>query len=179
MKQIKTIMEQNPDRFDERVNKALTDGWYIVRRLANHGGFIAEMEKVVITEKERSCDNCMFRPIGFDWKVTTACIGALAAKEIFVSQLGILYAEGETDEESVPLRRHLIRNYTPLQGFCIMLFCLLSIPCLATLAITRRELNSWKMTICEGAGLFCLAYVTAFIVYQAGLLLKIGTNFLV
>lgn len=60
MKQIKTIMEQNPDRFDERVNKALTDGWYIVRRLANHGGFIAEMEKVVITEKERSCDNCKY-----------------------------------------------------------------------------------------------------------------------
>ena len=120
----------------------------------------------------------VFRPVGFDWKVTTACIAALAAKEIFVTQLGILYAEGETDENSVPLRRHLIRNYTPLQGFCIMLFCLLSIPCLATLAITRRELNSWKMTMCEGAGLFCLAYVTTFIVYQAGLLLKIGTNFL-
>ena len=120
----------------------------------------------------------VFRPIGFDWKVTTACIAALAAKEIFVTQLGILYAEGETDENSVPLRRHLIKNYTPLQGFCIMLFCLLSIPCLATLAITRRELNSWKMTICEGAGLFCLAYVTTFIVYQAGLFLKIGTNFL-
>jgi len=120
----------------------------------------------------------VFRPIGFDWKVTTACIAALAAKEIFVTQLGILYAEGETDENSVPLRRHLVQNYTPLQGFCIMLFCLLSIPCLATLAITRRELNSWKMTICEGAGLFCLAYVTTFIVYQAGLFLKIGTSFL-
>ena len=120
----------------------------------------------------------VFRPIGFDWKVTTASIGALAAKEISVSQLGILYAEGETDEESVPLRRHLRQNYTPLQGFCIMLFCLLSIPCLATLAVTRRELNSWKMTVCEGAGLFCLAYMTTFIVYNAGVFLKIGINLL-
>lgn len=84
----------------------------------------------------------LFRPIGFDWRLTTASIGALAAKEVFVSQLGILYAEGEADEESVPLREQLASVYTPLQGFCIMLFCLLSIPCLATLAIIRRELNS-------------------------------------
>lgn len=117
-----------------------------------------------------------FRPIGFDWKLTTASIGALAAKEVFVSQLGILYAEGEADEESVPLREQLIRNYTPLQGFCIMLFCLLSIPCLATLAIMRRELNSWKLTVAEACGLFVLAYIMTLIVYQAGTLLRIGTG---
>lgn len=60
MKQIKTIREQNPDKFDERVNKALAEGWYIVRRLANHEGFIAELETVVITEKERGCENCKY-----------------------------------------------------------------------------------------------------------------------
>ena len=119
-----------------------------------------------------------FRPIGFDWKLTTASIGALAAKEIFVSQLGILYAEGEADEESVPLREQLRRNYTPLQAFCIMLFCLLSIPCFATLAVIRRELNSWKLMFAETAGLFLLAYVMTLIVYQAGSLLKIGTSLL-
>ena len=118
----------------------------------------------------------MFRPIGFDWKLTTASIGALAAKEVFVAQLGILYAEGEADEESDPLREKLIRNYTPLQGFCIMLFCLLSIPCLATLAIIRRELNSWKMVFAEAGGLFALAYIMTFIVYQLGTLLNIGTG---
>lgn len=95
---------------------------------------------------------------------------------MFVSQLGILYAEGEADEESVPLREQLIRNYTPLQGFCIMLFCLLSIPCLATLAIMRRELNSWKLTVAEACGLFILAYIMTLIVYQAGTLLRIGTG---
>ena len=118
----------------------------------------------------------IFRPIGFDWRLTTAGIGALAAKEIFVSQLGILYAEGEADEESVPLREQLVKHYTPLQGFCIMLFCLLSIPCLATLAIIRRELNSWRMVFVEAGGLFALAYVTTFIVYQLGSLLNIGTK---
>lgn len=120
----------------------------------------------------------LFRPIGFDWKLSTASIGALAAKEVFVSQLGILYAEGEADEESVPLREQLASVYTPLQGFCIMLFCLLSIPCLATLAIIRRELNSWKMMFVEAGGLFCLAYVMTFIAYHIGTILNIGTKML-
>ena len=124
-----------------------------------------------------------FKPIGFDWRVTTAAISALAAKEIFVSQLGILYAEdaestGDEEDEQEPLRQQLRRAYTPLQGFCMMLFCLLSIPCLATLAIIRRELNSWKWMFFEAAGLFVLAYVTTFIVYQLGMLLKIGTDYL-
>lgn len=117
-----------------------------------------------------------FRPIGFDWKLTTASIGALAAKEVFVSQLGILYAEGEADEESVPLREQLAKNYTPLQAFCIMLFCLLSIPCFATLAVIKRELNSWTAAGAEMAALFVLAYAFTFLVYQGGTLLGIGTK---
>ncbi|MBP5586586.1 MAG: ferrous iron transport protein B [Lentisphaeria bacterium] len=120
----------------------------------------------------------IFRPIGFDWKLTTASIGALAAKEVFVAQLGILYSEGEADEESVPLREQLRANYTPLQGFCIMLFCLLSIPCLATLAIIRRELNSWSMPFVEAGGLLALAYILTMIVYQVGSALHIGTAML-
>ena len=118
------------------------------------------------------------RPIGFDWHVTTATIGALAAKEVFVSQLGILFSQGEADENSHALRKILIRTYTPLQAFCMLLFCLLSIPCLATLAIIRKELNSWKMAIIEGCAMFALAYIVSFIVYQGGMLLNIGTKML-
>ena len=118
------------------------------------------------------------RPIGFDWHVTTATIGALAAKEVFVSQLGILFSQGESDANSQSLRNILVKSYTPLQAFCMMLFCLLSIPCLATLAIIRRELNSWKMAIIEGVAMFSVAYAASFIVYQAGTLLNIGTKFL-
>ena len=135
----------------------------------------AEMMEYTISGRIGHALEPVFRPIGFDWKLTTASIGALAAKEVFVSQLGILYAEGETDEESVPLREQLVKNYTPLQAFCIMLFCLLSIPCLATLAILRRELNSWKLTVAEGCGMFVLAYCVTFLVYQLGSLLGIGT----
>jgi ferrous iron transport protein B len=118
-----------------------------------------------------------FKPIGFDWKITTSSIAALAAKEVFVAQIGILYAEGEADEESDTLREKLVKHYTPLQAFCIMLFSLLSIPCLATLAIMRRELNSWKKMFAEAAGLFLLAYISTFLVYQICSLLQIGTAF--
>ena len=116
----------------------------------------------------------VFRPIGFDWQVTTASIGALAAKEVFVAQMGILYSEGSADENSEGLRAKLRENYSPLQAFCIMLFCLLSIPCLATLAIIRKELNSWKMAFIEAGALFSLAYIVTFVVYQLGTLFKIG-----
>ncbi len=136
----------------------------------------AELMEYTISGRVGHALEPLFRPIGFDWKLTTASIGALAAKEVFVSQLGILYAEGEADEESESLRAQLISNYTPLQGFCVMIFCLLSIPCLATLAIIRRELNSWKMVFVEAGGLFVVAYVMTLIVYQLGKLLGLGTT---
>ncbi len=137
---------------------------------------MAEMMEYTISGRIGHALEPLFRPIGFDWKLTTASIAALAAKEVFVSQLGILYAEGETDQESIPLRQQLLRHYTPLQGFCVMLFCLLSVPCLATLAIIKRELNSWKWVALEAAGLFLLAYILTLIVYQTGSLLRIGTS---
>ncbi len=116
----------------------------------------------------------VFRPIGFDWKLVTASIAGLAAKEVFVSQLGILYSEGTADEESEGLRAQIREAYTPLQGFCIMIFTLMSIPCFATLAVIRRELNSWKWCILEACGLFLLAYLATFLVYQASSLLGWG-----
>ena len=117
----------------------------------------------------------VFEPIGFDWQVTTSAIGALAAKEVFVAQMGILYHEGsEVDAQSDGLRERLKQNYNTLQAFCIMLFCLLSIPCLATLAVIRRELNSWKMAFVEAGALFVLAYTVTFVVYQLGTFFRIG-----
>jgi len=108
------------------------------------------------------------KPLGFDWKIGTALIGATAAKEVFVSQLGIVYAVGNTDKNSQTLREKLQANYTPLTGFCIMLFCLISAPCVATIAITKKETNSWRWALFQFFGLTVLAYIITFIVYQLG-----------
>ncbi|MDZ4200072.1 MAG: ferrous iron transport protein B, partial [Kiritimatiellia bacterium] len=70
----------------------------------------------------------VIKPLGFDWRIGTAMIGAFAAKEVFVAQLGIVFSVGEADEESEPLREQLKANYSPLVGFCIMLFMLISAP---------------------------------------------------
>jgi len=110
----------------------------------------------------------LIKPLGFDWRIGTAMIGAFAAKEVFVAQLGIVYSVGAADEESEPLRDKLKANYSPLVGFCIMLFMLISAPCMATIAVTRRESNSWKWALFQLGGLTLLAYVLTLIVYQVG-----------
>ncbi|MEN6366830.1 MAG: ferrous iron transport protein B [Thermoguttaceae bacterium] len=108
----------------------------------------------------------VMRPIGFDWKTNTALIGAVAAKEVFVAQLGIVHALGEGDSQS--LREALRREYTPLQAFCIMLFCLISLPCSATLIAVARESGSWRWAAVQLFGLTALAYGLTFVVYHVG-----------
>ena len=116
----------------------------------------------------------LIRPLGFDWRIGTAMVGAFAAKEVFVAQLGIVYSVGEADEESEPLREKLRQNYSPLVGLCIMLFMLISAPCMATIAVTKRESNSWGWALFQLVGLTVLAYVVTLVVYQLGTLLGIG-----
>ena len=117
----------------------------------------------------------VLKPMGFDWKIGTALIGAFAAKEVFVAQLGIVYSVGkEADEESSPLRDQLRANYTPLVAFCIMLFCLVSAPCMATIAVTRRESNSWRWALFQLSGLTVMAWILTVVVFQAGRLFGIG-----
>lgn len=108
------------------------------------------------------------RPLGFDWRIGTALIGALGAKEVFVAQMGIVYSLGEIDEGSEALRAKLQAEYSPLVGFCIMLFTLISAPCIATLAICRRETGSWGWALLQFFGLTLLAYVITLIVFQLG-----------
>jgi len=111
------------------------------------------------------------KPLGFDWKIGTALIGATAAKEVFVAQLGIVYAVDHGDQGSETLREKLQANYTPLTGFCIMLFCLISTPCVVTVLMTKQETGSWGWAFFQFLGLTILAYVVTLIVYQVGSLM--------
>lgn len=112
----------------------------------------------------------VIEPLGFNWKLGTAMIGAFAAKEVFVSQVGIIYSlsEPDDDEEPVTLREALARDYSPLVGLSLMLFLLISAPCMATIAVTRVESGKWKWALLQLGGLTALAYVVSLIVYQIG-----------
>ena len=116
----------------------------------------------------------LIQPLGFDWRIGIALVGAIPAKEVFVAQMGIVFAVGEADETNDQLRAQLRDRYTPLIGFCIMLFALIATPCIATFAITKQEAGSIKWAIAQSFGLTTLAWIVTFLVYQGGMLLGFG-----
>lgn len=121
------------------------------------------------------------RPLGYDWKIGVGLLASFAAREVFVSTLGLVYGVGDDiDEESLPLRSK-IRNevnpatgkriYTPLVGLSLMVFFLLAAQCMSTIAVVRRETRSWAWPLFMVVYMTTLAWVGAFLVYQGGRLL--------
>jgi ferrous iron transport protein B len=111
-------------------------------------------------------------PLGFDWKIGVGLVGAFAAREVFVSTLGIVYAVGsDTDAQSVPLRSKMRGAYTPLTGLSLMIFFALAMQCMSTLAVVRRESGGLRWPAFLFAYMTVLAYVASFLVYQVGRLL--------
>ena len=119
-------------------------------------------------------------PLGFDWKIGIGIIGAFAAREVFISTMGVVYGVGaDADEGSVTLRAQ-IRNetrddgrpvYTPLVGLSLMVFFALACQCMSTLAVVKRETRSWKWPVFLFTYMTVLAWVMSFAVYQGGRLL--------
>ena len=118
----------------------------------------------------------IFAPLGFDWRTSVAVLTGFVAKEIVVSTLGVLYAAGaDVNEESEALRRSLrASGMTPLGAYTLMAFVLIYIPCLATVAVIRRETNSWKWTGFSIGYSLVLAWMVSFLIYQGGRIIGLG-----
>jgi ferrous iron transport protein B len=117
-------------------------------------------------------------PLGFDWRIGVGLIGAFAAREVFVSTMGLVFGIGDADEASQPLREKMrgeLKNgkpvYTPLTGLSLMIFFALACQCMSTLAVVRRETKSWRWAAFLFAYMTALAWVMSFLVYQGGKLL--------
>jgi ferrous iron transport protein B len=118
----------------------------------------------------------VLEPLGFDWKIGVGIIGAFAAREVFVSTLGIVYGVGEMDDEAVPLRERLRAEkaadgrakYSPLTGLSLLVFFALACQCMSTLAVVKRETSTWRWPIFMFAYMTALAWLASFIVYQSG-----------
>ncbi len=112
----------------------------------------------------------IIRPLGFDWKMGVSILSGLAAKEIVVSTMGVLYNGGVgNDTNDGPLISNL-RNqesFTPLVALCFMLFVLIYFPCIAVIAAIKKE-SSWKWALFTMAYTTGLAWVVTFGVYQIG-----------
>jgi ferrous iron transport protein B len=121
----------------------------------------------------------VIRPLGFDWKVGIGLIASFAAREVLVSTLGIVYSVGEADETSFVLRDKLRAQKRPdgtpaftwLTALSLMVFFVLACQCMSTLAVVKRETNSWRWPIFMFGYMTVLAYVASLVVYQGGLAL--------
>jgi ferrous iron transport protein B len=115
-------------------------------------------------------------PLGFDWRLGVGIVGAFAAREVFVSTLGLVYGLDDLDDEAVPLREKMRSErrengapvYTPLVGLSLMIFFALSCQCMSTLAVVRRETKSIRWPAFMFVYMTGLAYVTSLVVYQGG-----------
>ena len=109
--------------------------------------------------------NPIFKPLGFDWKINTSLISAFAAKEVFVAQLGVIYSVKNPNDMKM-LQDKLRSDYTPIQAYSILLFILISSPCIATIAVTKKELKSYFWGFFQVTYLTLLAYFASMIFYQ-------------
>ena len=118
----------------------------------------------------------VMEPLGFNWRVNIAVIAAVAAKEVMVSTLGTIYAIEASDADSKSLEEFLSTDpdFNPAIGLGLMVFALLYLPCLATMAVLKRETDSWKWFGAVFAYTSILAWVGAYIAVHLGRALGLG-----
>ncbi len=122
----------------------------------------------------------LIEPLGYDWKMGVSILTGLAAKEIVISTMAILYqADLQADDSSETLKENLIKQehtsgvlkgqrvFTPLVAFGFMLFVLIYFPCVAVIAAIKKESN-WKWALFTMVYTTAIAWVVAFLTYQVG-----------
>jgi ferrous iron transport protein B len=125
-------------------------------------------------------------PLGFDWKMGIGIVASFAAREVFVSTMSVVYNVGETDTKDSAATASLARVmqdekradgqpvYTPLVGITLMVFYVFALQCVSTIAVVRRETNSWKWPVIQWLYMAALAWGMAFLTYHGGKLLGFG-----
>ena len=122
----------------------------------------------------------VIQPLGFDWKIGVALIASFAAREVLVSTLSIIYSVGKDENEESETLIGAVRNakteagmpvWTPLTALSLMVFFVLAMQCMSTLAVVRRETNSWRWPAFMFGYMTVIAYVGALLTYQGGKLL--------
>lgn len=116
----------------------------------------------------------LVRPLGYDWKIGIAVLTSFAAREVFVGTLATIYSVGSDEEDTIKNRMAAEINPTTNQplfnlasGISLLLFYAFAMQCMSTLAIVKRETNSWKWPLAQLVFMSIFAYIVALIAYQA------------
>ena len=113
-------------------------------------------------------------PVGYDWKIGIAVISSFAAREVFVGTLATIYSVGGSDNEDT-IKNKMQAEINPetgakifnfATGISLLLFYVFAMQCASTLAITRKETNTWKWPLAQLIFMSGFAYVVALIAYQ-------------
>ncbi len=112
-------------------------------------------------------------PLGYDWKIGIALITSFAAREVFVGTMATLYSVEENKDDtslrqkmSAATRADGSKVYTLASGLSLMVFYVLAMQCMSTLAVVKRETRTWKWPIVQLVYMTSLAYVFSLLVYQ-------------
>lgn len=115
------------------------------------------------------------KPLGYDWKIGIALISSFAAREVFVGSLATIYSVGDDDEENTTIKNRMaaeINQETGLKlfdvpvGMSLLVFYAFAMQCISTLAIVKRETNSWKWPMVQLIGMGMIAYMASFFTYN-------------
>src|SRR5690606_21996380 len=116
----------------------------------------------------------VIEPLGYDWKMGIGLISSFAAREVFVGTMATVYSMGDTDDE-LTIRERMAKEvnlntgkpaYNFASGISLLLFYAFAMQCMSTIAIVRRETNSWKWTFIQLAFMTGIAYIAALVAYQ-------------
>lgn len=116
----------------------------------------------------------VIRPLGYDWKIGIALISSFAAREVFVGTLATIYSVGDSSENTSTIKEQMKAekdgNGKPIfnfaTGISLLLFYAFAMQCMGTLAIVKRETNSWKWPVLQLTGMGLLAYLVALTAFQ-------------
>ena len=116
----------------------------------------------------------LFAPIGFNWQISIALVPGLAAREVAVSALGTVYAMSGSSDVAGALTPIIAQGWSLATGLSLLAWYVFAPQCLSTLAVVKRETNSWRYPLYMAAYLFALAYLGAFATYRVALALGGG-----
>ena len=144
----------NPDAISNKVSEYKLEHSYI--------GIIGKTIEPVI------------KPLGYDWKIGIAVVSSFAAREVFVGTLATIYSVGNNTKEDTTIKNKMKEEVRPdgkmvfntATGISLLLFYAFAMQCVSTLAIVKKETNSWKWPLMQLLIMSGFAYLVAFVAYQ-------------
>ena len=117
----------------------------------------------------------VIRPLGYDWKIGIAIVSSFAAREVFVGTLATIYNIGSSSDDEATIKQRMDAEINPVTGdkvfnfatgVSLLLFYAFAMQCISTLAITKKETNSWKWPLIQLFGMSTFAYIVSLVAYQ-------------